>query len=134
MRNEHNLIIGQDFIDGTWCAECSCGWESDERNAEADAIEDWENHSARGRRFLHDAVLHEAGMSDELRQLLIPALKPWVTFLAEDGHSSLRAKTAEELTDAALDAIPDGWAKIDGEWIRITSDGVGYGEFDRETT
>lgn len=27
----------------------------------------------------------------------------------------------------------DGWAKIGGEWIRITSDGVGYGEFDRET-
>lgn len=32
-----------------------------------------------------------------------------------------------------LDAVPDGWAKVDGEWIRITSDGVGYGEFDRET-
>ncbi len=30
-----------------------------------------------------------------------------------------------------LDAIPDNWAKLDGEWVRITSDGVGYGEFDR---
>lgn len=30
-----------------------------------------------------------------------------------------------------LDAIPDGWAKIGGEWVQITSDGVGYGEFDR---
>lgn len=30
-----------------------------------------------------------------------------------------------------LDAIPDGWAKVDGKWTQITSDGVGYGEFDR---
>lgn len=44
MASEHDLMIGQDFIDGTWTAGCSCGWESDERNAEADAIDDWENH------------------------------------------------------------------------------------------
>lgn len=41
---EHTLTICQDFIDGTWSAECSCGWESDERIAEADAIDDWRNH------------------------------------------------------------------------------------------
>lgn len=34
----------------------------------------------------------------------------------------------------ALSAVPDGWAKVEGEWIRITSDGVGYGEFDRDTS
>ena len=32
----------------------------------------------------------------------------------------------------ALNGVPDGWAKVDGEWLRITSDGVGYGEFVRE--
>lgn len=44
MSSEHVLIIGQDFVDATYTAECSCGWEGDERNAEADAIDDWENH------------------------------------------------------------------------------------------
>ena len=39
-----------------------------------------------------------------------------------------------DITAEHLDAIPDGWAKVDGEWLRITSDGVGYGEFDREAT
>lgn len=28
--------------------------------------------------------------------------------------------------------IPDGLAYLNGEWFRITNDGVGYGEFDRE--
>lgn len=23
------------------------------------------------------------------------------------------------LADAALDAVPDGWAKVDGEWVRL---------------
>jgi hypothetical protein len=40
----HDLELDEDFVDGTWTAECSCGWESAERNAEADAIDDWENH------------------------------------------------------------------------------------------
>lgn len=38
------------------------------------------------------------------------------------------------LAQVALDAVPDGWAKVDGEWFRITADGVGYGEFDRDTS
>jgi hypothetical protein len=42
--DEHLMAIGQDFIDGTWATECSCGWESNERNAEADAVDEWENH------------------------------------------------------------------------------------------
>jgi hypothetical protein len=40
----HEMDLEEDFIDGTSTAECSCGWESAERNAEADAIDDWENH------------------------------------------------------------------------------------------
>lgn len=36
------------------------------------------------------------------------------------------------LVSDILSVIPDGWAKYDGEWFRITSDGVGYGEFDRD--
>lgn len=39
---------------------------------------------------------------------------------------------ASRAVDAALASVPDGWAKIDGEWIIVTSDGVGYGEFDRD--
>jgi hypothetical protein len=39
---------------------------------------------------------------------------------------------ASILASCVLDAIPDGWAKVDGEWFEITSDGVGYGEFDRK--
>lgn len=37
----------------------------------------------------------------------------------------------QQATNAALDAVPDGWAKVDGEWFQIADDGSGYGEFDR---
>ena len=57
-------------------------------------------------------------------------------------HSAVRSDLAalyvkrqkpslDDLASAALAAIPDGWAKIGGEWCQITADGVGYGEFDR---
>lgn len=48
-------------------------------------------------------------------------------------HTRIDANSAEFITRTLLAAVPDGWAKIDGEWVRITSDGVGYGEFDRIT-
>lgn len=39
---------------------------------------------------------------------------------------------APSVAGVVLDSVPDGWAKVDGEWSRVTSDGVGYGEFDRD--
>lgn len=66
-----------------------------------------------------------------LVRTLIPALDPWIRVIAEDGYSSLVVLSDRELAERALDAVPDGWAKVDGKWIQITSDGVGYGEFDR---
>jgi len=56
MTEIHDLDLQQDFFDDTWTAYCSCGWESQERNAEAGAIEDWENHC--------DVVFMEAGQPD----------------------------------------------------------------------
>ena len=44
VRVDHDLELDEDFIDGTWTGLCSCGWESQPRNAEADAIEDFSNH------------------------------------------------------------------------------------------
>lgn len=42
---EHVFILGHDFIDDTYNAECSCGWESQEAHVEsADAMDDWDNH------------------------------------------------------------------------------------------
>ena len=46
-------------------------------------------------------------------------------------YVKLRKPSLHDLASAALAAIPDGWAKVDGEWCQITADGVGYGEFDR---
>lgn len=32
------------------------------------------------------------------------------------GNAAVRVMT---ITEATLDAVPDGWAKIDGEWVRL---------------
>jgi hypothetical protein len=40
----HELALDQDFFDDTWAAICSCGWESDYRNAEMSAVGDWQQH------------------------------------------------------------------------------------------
>lgn len=75
--------------------------------------------------------------NDELRTALIEVL--W-----ESGrHGCMTDECSESLAcaacrsdlgadvDAILAGFPDGWAKHDGKWFGITSDGVGYGEFDR---
>lgn len=41
---EHVMSLSSSFIDDQFVAECSCGWEGKDRNTEADAIEDFDNH------------------------------------------------------------------------------------------
>jgi len=71
--------------------------------------------------------------SDHVEQVLIDAkLVGYLTKDPSDDQPAYQFRTNEQAARRALEAIPDGWAKVNGEWIRITSDGVGYGEFDRE--
>ena len=53
-------------------------------------------------------------------------------FTNRDEYERALNAYALDLAAVVFKAFPDGWAKVNGEWIRITSDGVGYGEFDRE--
>jgi hypothetical protein len=43
----HVLYLTQDFLTGTFSFECSCGLEGWERDSEADALADWEDHCDR---------------------------------------------------------------------------------------
>lgn len=36
--------------------------------------------------------------------------------------------SAAVVVEAVLDAIPDGWAKIDGEWVLLRADEDGIGD------
>lgn len=36
-----------------------------------------------------------------------------------DSVYAIREDVEARTIDAVLDAIPDGWAKLDGEWIRL---------------
>lgn len=48
-----------------------------------------------------------------VREVLAAALTDW--FPQRDEGDEMTA----EMADYALSAIPDGWAKVDGEWVRI---------------
>lgn len=60
-------------------------------------------------------------MSGELREVVVAGLREhgWAVF---DGMNDGERPAGERWDQCILDSFPDGWAKVNGSWVRLSDD------------